>query len=266
MTEPTKADLVRAFMRVRNASAEPLSASDVTVASLGDAYDLQYAHLAALAADNPAARIIGYKVGATNPASQNHLGLTGPFFAPILSTQASASPARLAASGFFHRIAEVELAFRLGEDLRPKPGSMHIPRPQLARAIASVMPAVEIADSRFGDWRAASGIAAIADLGYSGHWVHAAELTDWQGFDLPTLGARLWVDGERVRQGRGSDVLGDPLRAIELLALHLRARGQALRAGDVVTTGAMTTPFVVPGAVTLRAEIDAVGEVALQLT
>jgi 2-keto-4-pentenoate hydratase len=233
--------------------------------SLARAYDQQAAHLNAVLSRDPSVRVIGYKVGATTVAAQRHFRLGGPFFAPLLSSQASASPARLVASDFFHRIIEVELAFRLGRDLRPNPGEIRIPRRRLLNAIAAVIPAIEIADSRFASWTTAPGTAAIADLGFSGHWIHGIERHDGKALDLPGVAATLIINGETVRTGHGADVLGDPLRALELLCLHLRAHGQALRAGDVVTTGSMTAAIAVSAPARITADIDGFEAVEVEL-
>jgi 2-keto-4-pentenoate hydratase len=265
MNDATGADIVGALL-VARARRAPVANDAVTPAmSLSLAYDQQGAHLRAVLWGVPGGRVIGYKVGATTLAAQRHFGLDGPFFAPILSCQASASPARLSAADFFHRIIEVELAFRLNQELRPKPGATSIPRVSILKAVASVIPAIEIADSRFASWTTAPGTAAIADLGFSGHWVHGTERTDWQDLNLRGVTAALAINGETVRTGCGADVLGDPLRAVELLSLHLRARGQVLRAGDVITTGSMTGSVAVSGPAKIMAKIEGFEAVEVEL-
>jgi 2-keto-4-pentenoate hydratase len=59
----------------------------------------------------------------------------------------------------------------------------------------------------------------------------------------------LHVDGCEAARGTGAAVLGDPLRALVLLANNPPPHGPGLRRGDFVTTGSLTgmTP-VAPGA------------------
>ena len=74
-----------------------------------------------------------------------------------------------------------------------------------------------------------------------------------------------FIDGEEVGRGTGADVLGHPLEALAWLANHLPARGLALAAGHLVTTGSLvTSKFPVAGN-RLEFRVDGLGSVALEV-
>ena len=51
---------------------------------------------------------------------------------------------------------------------------------------------------------------------------------------------RLYVNGAFVVEGVGANALGDPLNVLEWTANHLSALGDAILAGEIITTGTCT--------------------------
>ncbi|WP_290056097.1 2-keto-4-pentenoate hydratase, partial [Amycolatopsis solani] len=79
--------------------------------------------------------------------------------------------------------------------------------------------------------------------------------------DLRTVTMTLSRHGTVVSAGSGADCLGSPLAAARWLASTLARRGDPLRAGDIVLTGALGPMVpVAPGDV-FRAEISGLGSV-----
>ncbi|HEY3471686.1 MAG TPA: fumarylacetoacetate hydrolase family protein, partial [Amycolatopsis sp.] len=79
--------------------------------------------------------------------------------------------------------------------------------------------------------------------------------------DLRTVQMTLSRNGSVVSKGSGADCLGSPLAAARWLASTLARRGDPLRAGDVVLTGALGPMVpVAPGDVFLG-EISGLGSV-----
>ena len=64
-------------------------------------------------------------------------------------------------------------------------------------------------------------------------------VTDWRTRDLARSAARLWINGQEIGSGNGSDVMGHPLNALAWLAEKLAAAGTPLRRGMIVMTGSM---------------------------
>lgn len=215
----------RRDMRALDALPEDLRPADADTA-----YAIQDSHVAGLGG-----AVVGWKVGATNAAAQAMLNYPEPFYGRLLAPAVHDSPAEIAASALFGRGLEVEFAFRLGRDL-PADGAPY-DRGSAADAVASVHPAIEIVDSRFAGGLRAGGLLLIADNGAQGAFVLGAGIEDWRGLDLAAMRTELLVNGEKVSDGSGANVLGHPLEPLVWLANARAARGGGLAAGEIVTTG-----------------------------
>ena len=125
---------------------------------------------------------VGWKVACTNSAAQELMQTHEPFAGPLFESMLHDSPAELSSGQFNMRMVEGEFAFRLGTDLpaRAEPYT----RTDVEAAIASVHPAIEIADSRFADWLAVGLPSLIADGAVAGAFVYGAGRSDWRELDL----------------------------------------------------------------------------------
>ena len=205
------------------------------------AYAIQNAHVAALGA-----RPAGWKVGATNAAAQAMLDWPEPFYGRLFAAETYESPATVEGSAFFRPGVEVEFAFRLARDL-PASGAPW-DREGVAAAVATVHPAIEIVDSRFSGGLRAGGLALIADNGAHGAFVSGPGIADWRERDLAALRTELRMNGKRVSEGSGANVLGHPLEPLIWLANARAAQGSGLAAGDIITTGSTCAQLGFPGA------------------
>ena len=206
--------------------------------------------------------IAGCKLGGTTEAAQQALGLAAPFTGPIFSARSHQSPAVLQRGEFMACIVEAEIGVRLGADLA---SPQQCTRTELLAAIDDMFPAIELADSRYTGWAKASASAILADLGYAGAWVRGSSFAGWRDLDLVQLPVGLSLDGRRVSQGSGANVLGDPLHSLGLAAAELARQGQPLRAGDFVSLGSCTSPFPSAGGGRFVADFGPLGQVAVTL-
>ncbi len=197
-----------------------------------DAYAIQDRFVARLG------RPAGYKIGYTNPAVQQALGISSPVFGRLIEGRISPSPALLPAASFATRVVETEFGFRMARALPPAaaPHSLEA----VVAAIGSALPALEIVDSRFENWRKLGPFEAIADNVLHTHWVHGAEQVGFRALDLAAIDVVTAVNGVEATRGRGANVLGSPFHALHWLANALAQMGRGLAAGDLVTTGCCT--------------------------
>jgi 2-keto-4-pentenoate hydratase len=204
-------------------------------------------------------RVLGYKIACTNALAQQHLGVDSPFYGNLLSALSYESPATLKAEDFFMRVIEAEFGFLMGRSLSPGPHTQD----EIADAVESVLPGIEIVDSRYTSWTTLGAPALIADNACHGAWVKGALVRDWRGIDLASQAVRLIVNDKVVATGSGAAVLGHPLNALEWLVRKLGSHGLGLVAGDYITTGVTTDIYMAEAGDKVRAEFGPVGAVEL---
>ncbi|EGD57494.1 4-oxalocrotonate decarboxylase [Novosphingobium nitrogenifigens DSM 19370] len=179
-------------------------------------------------------QIVGRKAGLTAKAVQKQLGVDQPDFGVLFDDMRVADGGVLPAGSCIQPKAEAEIAFILGTDLP----SAETTADDVAAAVSSVHAAIEIVDSRIADWKITFA-DTVADNGSSAFFVLADEGRSLEGTDIYTAGMVMEVNGEIVSVGVGAAALGNPLNAAAWLASTLAARGEPLKAGDVLLAGAL---------------------------
>lgn len=254
------AELLAAARLARRRVAPPPKA--IAPASEDDAYAVQEAVEARLGAAGWGRRV-GYKIAATNGASQAMLGRTRPCYGGMLAQNVLASPAAAPLGRFLRPGVEVEIAVRLGADVPPDGAPWS--REALAGRVAACMAALEIVDDRYEDFRSMPPPVLIADGAFHGAAVLGPERADWRSLDLAALASAIAVDGEVKARGRGADTMGHPLDALAALANDLAARGKGLAAGEVALTGSIAAPQWPQRPGRIVGSVEGLGEAALEL-
>jgi 2-keto-4-pentenoate hydratase len=201
-------------------------------------------------------RIVGRKVGLTAKAVQTQLGVDQPDFGVLFDDMAIADGGKLSPSRALQPKAEAEVAMIMSSDVNDPAVTHEV----MARSVAGVVAAIEIVDSRIADWKITFA-DTVADNGSSAFYVLAPEPKPLGGLDLWTCGMVLEVNGEVRSLGVGAACLGHPLNAVVWLARTLVARGQGLRKGDVVLSGALGPMVALTPGDVVRATIGGLGSV-----
>ena len=208
-------------------------------------------------------RRTGYKIGCTTPVMQAYLGIPSPCAAGLFERSTHPSGIRLDPADFVHPGVECEIAVRLARSLAP--GALPLEAGDVAAAIEAYLPAIEIVDDRYVDWRTIGTPTLIADDFFSAGCVLGPDVHPSAVTDLRDLAGEIRVNGRCVGTGQGRDVMGHPHAALAWLANHLASRGAGLEAGDIVLTGSLVqTVWLDPGDSALI-RIAALGDVALTL-
>jgi 2-keto-4-pentenoate hydratase len=201
-----------------------------------EAYAIQDATLAALGP------IGGWKVGARAPGLE-------PTCAPLPAAGLLSDGVVLHGPAWRLRGIELEVGFELSADLPPRAAPYQLV--DIEAAIASVLPVIEVVESRFTDWLGAGADAQLADLLSHGALVLGRRqpfAASW--LDLSRIDAELRFDEQEVAHTVGGHPCGLVAALLVWLANHCSARGIGLSAGQVVTTGSCTGMlFASPGAV-----------------
>jgi 2-keto-4-pentenoate hydratase len=256
--------------------------------------DAAYAVQSSWVADQIAAgaRVVGRKIGLTNPAVQAQFGVDRPDFGVLFESMACAPGTPIDGARTLQPKIEAEIAFVLAEDLT---GAMIGPA-EVAAATAYVVAALEIVDSRIAGWDIGI-VDTIADNGSSGLFVLGDRRQELGRLDLAECAMTLrrvatggsgraggsdgadgaggsdgsgrgasggagGSDGEVVSTGTGASILGDPLAAVAWLATAVRDHGRPLRAGEVVLSGSLGPMVPVAPGDAFQADISGVGYVS----
>lgn len=202
-------------------------------------------------------RIVGRKAGLTAKAVQAQLGVDQPDFGVLFDDMAIADGGYLDPAKALQPKAEAEIAFVLGGDL-PDPDTSP---EQAAAAVLTVHAAIEIVDSRIADWKI-SFADTVADNGSSAFFVLGGEGKPLAGLDIYSAGMVMEIDGRIVSVGAGAAALGNPLNAAAWLARTLAARGEPLKAGDILLAGALGPMVALQPGNHVRAVVGGIGEVS----
>ncbi|MDP8983792.1 MAG: fumarylacetoacetate hydrolase family protein [Pseudomonadota bacterium] len=199
-------------------------------------------------------RIVGRKIGLTAKAVQAQLGVDQPDYGVLFDDMAIEDGGTLPRSKVLQPKAEAEVALVLAHDLNSTDASVQ----DVIAATAHALPAIEIVDSRIADWKITFA-DTVADNGSSAFYVLGRTPRPLSGLDLKTCGMVLEVNGQIVSLGAGAACLGHPLNAAAWLARILASRGEGLKAGDIVLTGALGPMVSLTVGDVVRAEIGGLG-------
>ncbi len=179
-------------------------------------------------------RLIGRKIGLTNPVVQEQLGVDQPDFGALFADMAFPSGVDLPTNRLIQPRAEAEIALVLGSDLA-RPDNTIV---DLINATDYAIAALEIVDSRIADWDIRI-TDTIADNGSSGVFVIGNTPVPLSSVDVWAVEMSMSINGEVVSEGTGAACLNNPLNAALWLVNEVARRGIPMAAGDIVLTGAL---------------------------
>jgi 2-keto-4-pentenoate hydratase len=199
-------------------------------------------------------RVIGRKIGLTAVAVQRQLGVDQPDFGVLFDDMLLPDGGEIGEQALLQPKVEGEVAFVMARDF-DHPGATAT---DMLSAIAYALPAIEIVDSRILDWKITIA-DTVADNASSSHLVLGSEPRSLAGLDLVTCGMVLTVGGVVASIGAGAACLGHPLTAAAWLAKTLSLRGEPLRAGDIVMSGALGPMVSMTPGTQIRVRIGGLG-------
>jgi 2-keto-4-pentenoate hydratase len=214
--------------------------------------------------------VTGYKIALTTQAMRAMVGLNdsiaGDMMEKTILRSRPEAGTSVRAADYVRLIVEFEIGVEMAEDL-PAIGAPYN-RESVAKAVAALMPALELADDRNADYKILPGRALmlIADNAWNEGAVLGEPVRDWQGIDLAALQGVASINGKNVGTGHGRDVMGHPLDALAWLANNLAARGLGLWRGDTVITGSLVTSKFPKAGDLVRFDAGALGAVQLQVS
>ena len=260
--EPVPDNVRSAALALREARAArrpiaPIS-RDYSIAGIDAAYAV--AELNTQAAIAGGRRVVGRKVGLTSQAVQRQLGVDQPDFGVLFDDMEYLDGQDLPTARLIQPKVEAEIAFVVGSDLSGALPSWG----EFVASIAYALPALEIVDSAIVDWKITL-VDTVADNASCGLYVLGDQPVTLGVLQLAALGMELSANGSVVSTGSGAACMGHPLRAAYWLARTMVERGQGLRAGEVILSGALGPMVPVQSGDRMQATIGALGTVSCRM-
>lgn len=202
-------------------------------------------------------KVVGLKMGLTSWAKMAQMGVETPCYGFLADYFAIPDGGDIKVDELIHPKIEAELAFITNKDLKG-PG-IHIG--DVLAATELVMPAVEVIDSRYKDFKFDLK-SVIADNSSSSRFMTGGVAKPVSEVDLKNIGVVMMINGEVVQTGAGAAVLGHPAASVAMLANMLGERGEVLPAGTFVMIGAITAAVQINKGDSFTVLFDGLGSIS----
>jgi 2-oxo-3-hexenedioate decarboxylase len=204
-------------------------------------------------------RTVGLKAGLTSFAKMKQMGVEVPCFGFVSDYMSRPDGGEIRTAELIHPKVEAEICIVTKAPLKG-PGC-HVGA--VMAAIDFVIPAVEIIDSRYRDFKFDLK-SVIADNTSASRFVIGGRSRRVEELDLRTLGVVLEKNGQIMAMAAGAAVLGHPAAAVAMMANHLGARGQEIPAGSFIMTGGVTEAIAVQAGDSVNVRFQDLGSVSMR--
>lgn len=191
--------------------------------------------------------VVGYKAALTNPAVQQRFGYNQPLRGTLFAGMLVSGPARMPARYGCRPVLEADMVAVVGDPEKLMAAKTPL---EVLAGLAGIRPFIELPDLVFDPQVKLDGPTLLA--------INAAARAGVLGpaFTLPatpeSVAALAGMRAELTDQtgavlgaGKGSDTLDNPLNAVLWIAESLRAEGQTLEVGQLLSLGSFS-PLLPP--------------------
>lgn len=222
-----------------------------------DAYDIQWEIRRRKEARGN--KIVGMKMGLTSWAKMAQMGVEEPCYGFLADYFSCANGSAIDTSKLIHPKVEAEIAFVTSKPLKG-PGCHAA---DVFAATECVLPAVEIIDSRYRDFKFDIK-SVVADNSSSVRFVTGGRSLPPDHMDWSTTGVVMEKNGEIVELSTGAAVLGNPAESVAMLANMLAERGEEIPAGTFIMTGGVTAAVAVEPGDTITVRYHEMGSLSMR--
>lgn len=206
--------------------------------------------------------VAGWKIGKIPPEHEAKLGaksLAGPVFRKDVR---SSTPNGTVEYGMFiggFAAVEAEYMFEIGEDAPA--GKTTYTTAEAIALVKRMICGVETAGSPLATINKVGPLAVVSDFGNNNGIIVGPEVPNWRDRVMSELACETFINGKSVGTGIAANIAGGPIEPLRFVAELCARRGRPLKAGMLITTGAITGIHdVVPGELA-RVEFKGLGAV-----
>lgn len=233
---PVRAEAVAERFVAARLAAEPVDGfpGGVIPRTMAEGYGVQAAAIP-LYPD----QLVGWKVGGVAPALQAKLGvhrLAGAIFKGNVWKDAPEGVAVPGIPGGFTAV-EAEFIARIGKDADPAKLDWSVE--EAADQIDAVFIGVEIAGSPLSEINDLGPTVVSSDFGNNAGLIIGEALENWRD-RLDDIQVETIIDGVSVGTGGAPSLAGGAIESVRFLLEHCARWGRPLKAGTLVSTGAVT--------------------------
>ena len=204
-------------------------------------------------------KIVGMKMGLTSWAKMKQMNVEQPCYGFLADYFSLPDGAEIHCRELIHPKVEAEIAVVIGKPLRGPAVSVE----EVLAATEAVVPAVEIIDSRYKDFR--FDITSVqADNSSSTRFVVGSRTAEAHDFDWSTLGVVMMKNGEVVQMGAGAAVLDHPAASVAMLAKMLHERDEFIAPGSFIMTGGITAAVPVEPGDSIVVRYQYLGDISMR--
>jgi 2-keto-4-pentenoate hydratase len=248
-----------ALVRARHEACPLASFPGEIPGTLNDAYALQEAGIR-LWGDEP----VGWKVGRIAPELQAPLGcdrLAGPIFRGTITRARETLVVEVPVFVGGFSAVEAEFVYELREDV---PERLDWTLAEVEALHGRMLLGAELAGSPLRNINDLGPTVIASDFGNNAGLIVGAPIVNWGQLPLQSYECSVQIADVLVGRGSARDIPGGPLESVRFLLEHLASRGRTLRAGQFVSTGAVTGVHAIEAAQAAHVSFGAHGGIRLR--
>ena len=185
--------------------------------------------------------VAGWKIGRVPPHQVAALGaerLAGPIFKRLVWRAQPDEGVEFPVYENGFAAVEAEYVFRMGKDAPAD--KTQWTREDAVDLVAAMHVGVETAGSPLATINDLGATVVVADFGNNHDLILGPEVANWRAKLEKGLTAETFIEGASVGKGGADGGPDGPVDALVFLLEHLAQRGKPLKAGQLVSTGAVT--------------------------
>ncbi|EAS47204.1 4-oxalocrotonate decarboxylase [marine gamma proteobacterium HTCC2207] len=204
-------------------------------------------------------KVVGMKMGLTSWAKMKQMGVEMPCYGFLADYFSLPDGAQVPFDELIHPKVEAEIAFVTNKELSGR----NLTVEDVLAATELVVPAVEIIDSRYKDFK--FDLTSVqADNSSSTRFVVGSHAAKPEDFDWSTIGVVMQKNGEIIELGAGAAVLDHPAASVAMLATMLAERDEVIPAGTFIMTGGITAAVLVAKGDSIVVRYQGLGTVTMK--